>query len=381
MAEKSAPTFGGFETLSDMLKPRKDGVPLNIDGTDDNVPYRDPDDITDDDKDDKDDKSDDNEPDDTDDKSDKDDKKDDIDIDKDDKDDDKSDDDTDDIAESEPEIAKFVAEQLATELNWSFGEDDKFESIGDVIDYMANIVEENSKPQYANDEVEKFDGFVRDGGNLRGFYDSVYSGKIDPEKVDLGSTENQRAVIREHLSNQGYKDERITRTIDRYETNETLEEESSDALELIKEFNEKKEQKLLNDQKKLAGDYQKQQQKFFSDVQDSIKNIKDIRGIPVNEKQKAELLDYIFRPDEEGMTKYQKDYISNVTNLIESAFLTKEGDKLFKKVEDKAKSDAYKNMKEKIAASKGKRNKTIDQQGGGASAGLSILGNYLRKPS
>jgi len=362
MAEKSSPTFGGFEALSDMLIGKKGKTPIVDDGVDDNIPTVKPEDIV---------------------------------IDK--VDDDVEDvqetivtdeiepvvsvdTDVDSFKEAEPEIVKFVAEQLATELNWDLGEE-KFESISDVIDYMAAIVEENSKPQYATSEVEKFNTFVKDGGDLRGFYTDVYAGKVNPETVDLGSSENQRAIIREHLRNQGYKEERITRTVERYETAEVLEEEAVDALELVKEFNEKKEQKLLNDQKKLADDYRKQQQKFFSDVQESIKNINNIRGISVNEKQKVELLEYIFRPDNEGMTQYQKDYVSDIKNLLESAFLTKEGDKLFKKIEEKAQSEAYKNMKEKIAASKGKKNKTTSLSDGGSSAGLSILGNYLRKPS
>jgi hypothetical protein len=346
MSEKSTPTFGGFEALSDMLI-KKDGAPLNTEVEDD-IPEiepeelekkisrktvkkeveEEPEEVVEEEE-------------------------------VEEETEETPSEETDDITEAEPEIATFVADKLASELNWDL-KDEKFESIGDVIDYMAAIVEENSKPSYASDEVQRFDEYVKNGGDLRTFYTSVYSGKIDPEKVDLDVAENQRSIVREHLRNLGYKEEKINSAITRYEEKGVLEDEAVDALESVKEFNDTQKEKLLNDQRKLADEYKKEQQKFYSNVQKSIEDIEDIRGIQINKKQKVELLEYIFRPDENGTTQYQKDYSSNIKHLVESAFLVKEGDKLFKKVEEKAKSEAYKSLQDKLKANKGKRNKTID---------------------
>lgn len=288
---------------------------------------------------------------------------------------------TEDISSAEPEIAGYVAEQLAKEMGWSFDKDDKFDTVADIVDYMAAIVEENSKPNYANEEVQKFDDFVRNGGDLKNFYDTTVAGRVDIENVDLEISENQRAVVRENLRNQGYKEDRINRTISRYEDAEVLVGEADEALELLKEYNERTEQKLLDDQKKYADDYKQQQQKFVSDVEKSIKDMKNVRGIKINEKQKKELLEYIFKPVNDGRTQYQKEYADSVDNLIESAFMTKEGDALFKKVEEKAKSDAYKTLQKKLKVNKG-RNKSSQQDEEGASGSLSILGTQLfRKPS
>ena len=285
---------------------------------------------------------------------------------------------TPDLAEAEPEIAKYMAEQLAQEMGWTF-EDEKFTSVKDVVDYMAAVVQESSKPDYSSEEMQKLDDFVRDGGNLRDFYDQAVGGRVDPEAVDLAVEENQRAVIRENLRNQGYKDERINKYIERYQDAETLEDEATDALDLIKEYNTRQEERLLNDQKKQSEEYQKQQQKFYSDVEDSIKSLTDVRGISINDKQKKELIEYIFKPNEEGLTKYQKDYASNVTNLIESAFFTKEKDTFFKQVQKKAESEAYKSLQKKLKVSKAKRTKQSQQDEGSASSGIGILGSQLFK--
>lgn len=374
MAEKDTPLFGGFEALSGMINPPKEGGPIigaeeEPELTEEEIKAKLEADKLDDDV-----KSDGKPKEKSKTKPVEDDEEDVDDV-------DETDEDVEDISEAEPEIAGFVAEKLADEMGWSFDKDDKFESIGDIVDYMAAVVEESSKPTYANDEVQKFDEFVRDGGDLRSFYNDTISGRVDIDNVDLEVAENQRAVVREHLRNQGQKEDRINRTITRYEDAELLSGEADEALELLKEYNERIEQKLLDDQKNYADDYRNQQQKFFSDVEKGIKDTEDIRGYKINEKQKKELLEYIFKPVDEGRTKYQTEYAASVGNLIESAFMTKEGDTLFKKVEEKAKSDAYKTLHKKLKVNKG-RNKSSQQDVEGASTSLSILGNQLfRKPS
>ena len=375
MADEKTPLFGGFEALSGMLT-RKEGSIEKIlddepeltaeeikaqldleDAEDEDVEEKD-------EKDEKDEEDEDEEEDEVDEK------------DKEEKDTEG----TDDLSEAEPEIAQFVAEQLANEMGWEF-KDEKFENVKDIVDYMAAVVEENSKPNYASEDVQKFDEFVKDGGDLRKFYDDTMSGRIDVDNVDMDVVENQRALVRENLRNQGYKEDRVNRTIDRYEDAELLSGEAEEALELLKEYNERNEQKLLDDQKKYADDYRKQQQNFVSDVEESIKSIKDIRGIKINTKQKKELLEYIFKPVNEGQTAYQKDYAASVGNLIESAFLTKEGDALFKKVEEKAKTEAYKTLHKKIKVNKGRKIST-EQDLEESSLSLSVLGNQLfRKPN
>ena len=68
------------------------------------------------------------------------------------------------------------------------------------------------------------------------------------------------------------------------------------------------------------------------------------------------MLDYIFKPETDGTTKYQKDYAKDYRNLIESAYFTMRGDSLIKKVTQKATSQATKNLQDKLA-NKGKRTK------------------------
>ena len=350
MAEKkeSHPTeIGGFEALADTL--------LNPISVQDDIPIVDPDDIKDDIQDD-----DNLDQDDTDDVDDKD--TDDVDVDVDDStiDGDDVDDKVDyDLTEFEPDIAEFFQDRLKKELGWEFNEDEKFKSVADVIGYMGTLVEENSKPDFANDEIKELDDFVRGGGNLKDFYKEVYTSTVDIDTLDLTKESDQKSAVREELKLRGFKSDRIDRTIERYEDSEALEEESESSAEFLKNYKEEKREKLLEDSKKESEVFQKQQQKFFNDVQDNIKSLKNIRGISISDKEKKEIVNYIFKPDSNGVTQYQKEYMSDVKNLIESAFFTKMGDALFDRAKNIAASDAHKKMHQKLKTNKGKLNKNI----------------------
>ena len=278
----------------------------------------------------------------------------------------------DDDKEYESEISSFFAGQLVKELGIDEDfKDVKFENIGEVIELMKEVISENSKPTYASEEVEKYDEFVRNGGDLKSFYKDVFSNKLDLDAVDIEKDYDQRAVIRENLANQGYKEDKIKRMLSRYEEAETLKEEAEDALELLKEHNIKKQEWLLEKQKKDAEMARQQQQKFYEDVNSTIKNISDFRGFPISEKEKRELLQYAFVPDSDGLTKYQKDLRSDVYNILESAYFAKNKDKAkqtntsnkgdtetFKTLRDKLKARSTKSVDNDNDNSKGKSNRS-----------------------
>jgi len=174
-------------------------------------------------------------------------------------------------------------------------------------------------------------------------------------RISLSSSREDEKAIKEKLAIQGYKEDKIKKMLNRYEDNDILQEEGEDAVEFLKDYKVKNSQKLLEDTKNKAEEIKKQQQKFYSNVEENIKKLETIRGIKVSGKDKQDLLDYIFKPDSEGVTKYQRDYTSDVKNLIESAYFTKQGDKLISSAKKTGTSDAYKDLHQKLKASKGKR--------------------------
>ena len=287
----------------------------------------------------------------------------------------------DELTEFEPDITKFFQDKLAGELGWDFEEDEKFDSVKDLVDYMKGVVEEASKPNYANDEIEKLNAFVLNGGKLEDYYTKSQPGGLDVDNLDATKESDAKLAIRERARIQGYSEDRIKRAIARYEDSGTLEDEGEESVEFLKEYKETSKKKLLEETEKNAILAKNQQQKFVSSVQDNIKGLDTIRGITISNKDKADLMDYIFKPDSEGLTKYQRDYMSDVKNLIESAYFTKQGDKLISAAKKTATSDAYKDLHQKLKASKGKRHTGGGSQGTGGSADslTNLLGKHLLK--
>lgn len=258
--------------------------------------------------------------------------------------------DSDDGTTSEELIVNFF-DSLSEQLGWSDVEDeDKPKTAEDLIEYFKDVIEENSVPQYASEEVEKLDEFVRNGGNLKDYFS--IDADIDLDNIEVEDNEiNQKLVVKEFLKEKGFSAKQIDKKITKYEDAGILEDEAVDALEALKDIKAERKEKLLEEQQKSAREAQKQQQTFFNNVVSEIKGMDSIYGVEIPEKDKRALLEYIFKPDAEGVTKYQKDYAKSLKNLITSAYFTMKGDSLITIAKQKGKKDALDNFKNSLKGS------------------------------
>ena len=237
---------------------------------------------------------------------------------------------------------------ISEKLGWEFDEnEEKPNTIESLIDYFQNIIEEESKPAYASSEVEALDNFVKQGGKLQDYL--KIDAEIDLDSIDLEDEGSQKIIVKALLKEKGFSQKQIDKKISKYEDAGLLEDEAQDALEDLKEIRQQKKEQLLADQEKAFKQYKKQQQEFYDNVVAEIKDLKNIRGISIPEKDKRELIDYIFKPGADGKTKYQSDYIKGgVKNLIESAYFTKNADKLIQAAKREGNNSAIDKFKQSL---------------------------------
>lgn len=237
---------------------------------------------------------------------------------------------------------------ISEKLGWEFDENEaKPNTIESLIDYFQNIIEEESKPTYASEEVEQLDNFVKQGGKLQDYL--KIDAEIDLDSIDLEDEGSQKIIVKALLKEKGFNQKQIDKKISKYEDAGLLEDEAQDALEDLKEIRQQKKEQLLADQEKAFKQYKKQQQEFYDNVVAEIKDLKNIRGISIPEKDKRELIDYIFKPGADGKTKYQSDYIKGgVKNLIESAYFTKNADKLIQAAKREGNNSAIDKFKQSL---------------------------------
>lgn len=237
---------------------------------------------------------------------------------------------------------------ISEKLGWEFDEnEEKPNTIESLIDYFQNIIEEESKPVYASEEVEQLDNFVKQGGKLQDYL--KIDAEVDLDSIDLEDENSQKIIVKALLKEKGFSQKQIDKKINKYEDAGLLEDEAQDALEDLKEIRQQKKEQLLADQEKAFKQYKKQQQEFYDNVVAEIKDLKNIRGISIPEKDKRELIDYIFKPGADGKTKYQSDYIKGgVKNLIESAYFTKNADKLIQAAKREGNNSAIDKFKQSL---------------------------------
>lgn len=237
---------------------------------------------------------------------------------------------------------------MAEKMGWEMDEDDEIPSTPEeLVDYFQAVIEENSVPQYASEEVEALDKFVKNGGNLRDYFE--IGGELDLDEINIEDDEaNQKMILKEFLKEKGFNSKQIDKKISKYEDAGLLEDEATDALEALRDIKEQKKQQLLIDQEKQAREAEKRQQAYFNSVVNEIKGMDNIRGIKIPEKDKKALLEYIFKPDAEGKTQYQRDWSKSVKNLLESAYFTMKGDTLLKAAKNEGSTDAINKFKNSL---------------------------------
>ena len=258
------------------------------------------------------------------------------------------DDDEDESAFDEKNAVTGFFEVLSEKLGWSIDEDDEVpQTAEDLVKYFQDIIEEESKPSYANDEVARLDEYIKNGGDIKTYLKIDAELNLDEIEIEDDET-NQKLVVKEFLKEKGFNEKSIEKKLQKYADAGLLEDEAEDALEALKEIKEQKKEQLLADQKKQSEEQGKRQQEFFNTVVSEIKGLDNIRGIKIPEKDKKTLMDYMFKPDSDGITKYQKDYAKNPKNLIESAYFTMKGDALINIAKKEGNKNAFDKFKSGI---------------------------------
>ena len=232
----------------------------------------------------------------------------------------------DDPGEAEQIGAFFDA--FAEANGWSVDEDERPKNVEELVDYIKNVVETNSVPEYADERIEQLDQYVKNGGKFEDFYQTQQR-TMSYDNIDIEDESNQKQVVRDYYKLQGMSDEQINRKIERYEDADMLEDEATDAVNYLKAYEEQRAQYMAQQQEAQRQAQEQQAMQFAHDLTNGINNLTNIRGISIPKEDKKALYDYITKTDADGLTAYQKQFNGNlVNNLIESAYFTMKGDAL-----------------------------------------------------
>ena len=251
-----------------------------------------------------------------------------------------------DVAEAQSVGLLFDA--VGQSLGWNMADIDEKDrplTVDDLTNYLVEVVNQNSVPQYADERVQKLDEYVKQGGRFEDFY-SRQQEALSFENIDMDDESNQKAVVRELLKYNGYTDEQINSKIARYEDADMLAEESEDALDRLKTIRQHELEEVAKQQEAYARQQQEKSKAFFTQVTNDINSLTNIRGIAIPKEDRKALFDYIFKVDQNGMSQYSKDFNENLSkNLIESAYFTMKADALISSAKNNGESSAAEKLR------------------------------------
>lgn len=229
-------------------------------------------------------------------------------------------------------------------------EEDRPLTVDDLTHYMREVVQQNSVPQYADERIQQLDEYVKNGGKFEDFYGKQQQ-SLSYDNIDMEDEDNQKAIVSELLRYSGYTDDQIKNKISRYEDADMLEEESADALDRLKQIKQHELEVAQQQQAAYLQQQEEQSKQFYNDCMNQIKSLSSIRGVQIPKEDRAKLADYIFNVDQDGVSKFQKDYNNQenfINNLLTTAYITMKGDSFISTAKRDGESSATEKLRKML---------------------------------
>lgn len=264
--------------------------------------------------------------------------------------------DTSDLSDADVNEAQQVGllfDAIGESFGWNMDdikEEDRPLTVDDLTHYMRKVVQQNSVPQYADERIQQLDEYVKNGGKFEDFYGKQQQ-SISYDNIDMEDEDNQKAVVSELLRYNGYTDDQIKNKISRYEDADMLEEESADALDMLKQIKQHELEMAQQQQAAYLQQQEEQSKQFYDDCMNQIKSLSSIRGVQIPKEDRAKLADYIFNVDQDGISKFQRDYNNKdnfINNLITTAYITMKGDSFISTAKRDGESSATEKLRKML---------------------------------
>lgn len=261
----------------------------------------------------------------------------------------------DDVEEvDEPSSVAFeVAKTLGFEL-----ENDYEDSLEGLTNFVRDISQNAAEEQLAGlfeqfPEVQQHLDYVLSGGDSREFFQRQGQ-QIDYNSIEVKENDvnMQRAILAQFLQTKGHDTEFIQDTIDTYEDSGRLFSNAEKAKQHLVKFQQEEQQQLMEQQRQAYQQQQEEQQQFWSEVADTIESGNEFAGVRIPDREKSNFFDYISQPvGNNGETQRDLDYQEAGTDIkLAIDYMLYSGFDLNGIIEKKAKTQAAKNLRQRIVS-------------------------------
>lgn len=212
-----------------------------------------------------------------------------------------------------------------------------------------------------DEDARAFIKFKREGGNTQQFFE-VYSRSSGLPEGDITDDEFQNDVIRYQLQSEGWDDEEIEDRIEVLTDNGRKQKFAEKYYQRITEEKEEEKRILLEQAENQRKLIQERQNKFKSDLKDSLTTVNEIKGFKISEEDKRNIFKFFTKEehkleDNRMVTGFQKKLGEIFKDKEKMILLGKlmESDFDFSSLEQKIATKKVKQVKSKLEQRKGTR--------------------------
>ena len=275
----------------------------------------------------------------------------------------------DDDVEEDVNESSSVAFEVAKTLGFEL-ENDYEDSVEGLTNFVRDISQNAAEEQLAGlfeqfPDIQQHLDYVLAGGDSREFFQrqgqQVDYNSIEVKEADVSM---QRAVLAQFLQTKGHDAEFIQDTIDTYEDSGRLFSNAQKAKQHLVQFQQEEQQQLMEQQQQIYQQQQEQQQQFWSEVADTIESGNEFAGVRIPDREKSNFFEYISTPvGEGGKTQRDLDYQEAGTDIkLAIDYMLYSGFDLNGVIEKKAKTQAAKNLRQRIISNEEKSKSARKQQ-------------------
>jgi hypothetical protein len=203
-----------------------------------------------------------------------------------------------------------IIEMMHEHNGWEYNAEDfsDKDSIEGLNDFIKEVITNNSRPDYASEESQKFDEFIQKyGAEKAADYLKKNYGEVDYEILSSDNEEDAKRLMKDYLKKTTkFSDAKIEKQIKKAEDLGELDEDFEEMKEFMLESKKKEAEEFEKSQEQEKISRQKQYQDYLETQKKRITDSKEIAGFEMTDKLADELYKFGYVQGRDGKTGYER---------------------------------------------------------------------------
>lgn len=230
--------------------------------------------------------------------------------------------------------------------------DDSVEGLGKLIQTSAEKLAKQQWDSALEDypDVKEYFDYVQNGGDPDKYHE-VRGQMVDYETMTIeeDNEAQQETIVRKAFESDGYEKEEIDNIVDKYKAGGILKDQAELALKGLRREAKKQKDALTAQQAATRAEQEKQMQEFWENVETTLKETDQFKGITIPKAERNDFFDYISKPVKDGFSQRDLDVQElGLEEKIAIDYLVFKGFPLSELVDKKAATKAATDLRKRI---------------------------------